>query len=518
MAEHSEDDKALPEMNKKRIVKTRAQVEALEKFYDEHKYPAETMKEELAKTIGLTDKQVSGWFCHRRLKDKRLLNPEAYANGRQDRSSGIIQDRGSGLKQDSCGSTKQGDDRNFDPKEVESRRLTGQEYSAADLIYELGSHYTGNHGCADDTSSGSSSSLRNMSFPRDRNRFAMASSRYQTQGLPIERKDVKPRTGPSGYLKVKGQIENPAITAVKRQLGRHYRADGPPLGVEFDPLPPGAFESPTQEPPNESCYAEEPVLPRSPEVSTVHKNPNLGNGAQYSSKTSSHDSEMDRKRSILAHGPDLSENYFPPKSKQKSALHNHGDFDLRRSSPMDIHEGSARKTRVYDSRGPDRRPKHFVGGMSLDSVSGYHHSHIYDPRVNSERADPWLQNSNDRNPKVAPAEHFVYKPSNLTSKGVEYDDFKHKGLSTKMPKERKISGDGIAVNGNSDPARPKVPHKNGLTPAKRIGDKLPQQHYSKKPSWSEVPPWTNQASRSAAEMPTSFSEDDENADTSSSEE
>ena len=208
------------------------------------------MKEESAKSVGLAEKQVAGGFCHRRLKDKRLANPEAYANGRQDRSSSILQDRGSGLRQDSCGSTKQGDDRNYDPREVESRRLVGQEYSAADLTYELGSHYTGNHGSADDTSSGSSSSLRNMSFPQDRDRFALANSRYQAQSLPMEIKEVKPRSGPSGYLKVKGQVENAAITAVKRQLGRHYRADGPPLGVEFDPLPPGAFESSIQEPPN----------------------------------------------------------------------------------------------------------------------------------------------------------------------------------------------------------------------------------------------------------------------------
>jgi hypothetical protein len=53
---------------------------------------------------------------------------------------------------------------------------------------------------------------------------------------------------PSGYLKVKGEIENAAITAVKMQLGRHYKEDGPPLGVEFQPLPPGAFASPSRDP------------------------------------------------------------------------------------------------------------------------------------------------------------------------------------------------------------------------------------------------------------------------------
>ncbi|KAL3538101.1 hypothetical protein ACH5RR_001467 [Cinchona calisaya] len=516
MEEHSEVDKALPEMNKKRTVKTRAQVEALEKFYDEHKYPTEAMKEEFAKSIGLTDKQVSGWFCHRRLKDKRLLNPESYANGRQDHLSGIVQDRGSGFRQDSCGSTKQGDDKNFDPREVESRKLTSQDFSAADFTYELGSHYTGNHGCSDDTSSGSSSSLQNMSFHHTRDHVAMASSRYQTQSLPVGIKDVKPRTGPSGYLKVKGKVENAAITAVKRQLGRHYRSDGPPLGIEFDPLPPGAFESPTQEPPNESHYAQEPVLLRSPEASMVHKNSSLGTGSQYNLKRSSHDSDMDRARFKMAHGSDHSERYFQQKIKLKSPLYNDGDFYAGKSSSADIHEDSVRKTCVYDTQDNDLRAKNGVGGVSLQPVSGRHHSHLYAPRVNSEQADPWLQNYNNMSPKVTAAEQFDSKPSSLTSKGVECDDFKHKGTSRRMTKDAKSSGESPATNGNFDPVRPKVPPKDGLASAKRVKTELPQEHYIKKASWSEVQPWTNQVPRSVAEMPTSFSEDDETADTSSS--
>ncbi|KAL4305003.1 hypothetical protein AHAS_Ahas16G0034800 [Arachis hypogaea] len=63
---------------------------ALEKFYNEHKYPTEEMKQDLAEELGLTEKQISGWFCH--------------ISGRQD----------------SCGSSKHGDYRYVDPKEVES--------------------------------------------------------------------------------------------------------------------------------------------------------------------------------------------------------------------------------------------------------------------------------------------------------------------------------------------------------------------------------------------------------------
>lgn len=273
---HPEDDKALSEKNKKRIVKTHAQVQALERFYNgkldvliyllllficvivltlllillpERKYPSEAMKMQLAESIGLTEKQVSGWFCHRRLKDKKLINGESQATVRQDRSSGVIQDRGSGHRQDSCGSTKQGDDKNLDTREVESGRLTSKELSAADLTYEHDSHYAGNYNRTNDDSSGSSSSLRNIP-PNHQNGVPsdVATSRYLIPKFPTDIKGVKTRPGPSGFLKLKGRLENPAISAVKRQLGKHYREDGPPLGVEFDPLPPGAFESSMQEP------------------------------------------------------------------------------------------------------------------------------------------------------------------------------------------------------------------------------------------------------------------------------
>lgn len=59
---------------------------------------------------------------------------------------------------------------------------------------------------------------------------------------------LKPRCGQSGYLKVKGQSENAAVTLVKTQLGRQYREDGPRLTVEFDSLLPDAFGSLMEEP------------------------------------------------------------------------------------------------------------------------------------------------------------------------------------------------------------------------------------------------------------------------------
>lgn len=284
---HSEENKVSLEKNIKRRYKTPAQVMALEKFYNgivsllfhilflmlqvsllsyvlkficlfifispEHKYPTEEMKSQVAEQIGLTEKQVSGWFCHRRLKEKRLSVDEAFVGGRQDRSSGVIQDRGSGLRQDSCGSTKQGDYRSIDPREVQSRMLYCHDFPATDLAYDR-NQYAAHASERDDTSSESSLFLQDRLYSESDKPYANETSRFVRQNGDVT--PVRCNIGrskeykPSGYLKVKGESENAAISAVKRQLGRHYREDGPPLGVDFDPLPPGAFESPSGDPVN----------------------------------------------------------------------------------------------------------------------------------------------------------------------------------------------------------------------------------------------------------------------------
>lgn len=214
------------------------------------------MKAELAESIGLTEKQVSGWFCHRRLKDKKLPNDEVGPHGKQERSSGVIQDRGSGFRQDSCGSTKQGDTKQYDLKEVESRRLTTECFLPTEVRFDHQSQHNSimdmdaddhDDDDNDDTSSGSSSPLQDTFHPHNVDRLSTLASKYPTHN---DLKSVKGRAGPSGYLKVKGHVENEAITTVKRQLGRNYKEDGPPLGIEFDPLPPAAFENPVKIPVN----------------------------------------------------------------------------------------------------------------------------------------------------------------------------------------------------------------------------------------------------------------------------
>lgn len=535
---HSEDDKTLPDKNKKRIVKTRAQVEALEKFYNEHKYPSEPMKIQLAESIGLTEKQVSGWFCHRRLKDKRLLNGETCAIGRQDRSSGVIQDRGSGLRQDSCGSTKQGDDRNFDTREVESGRLTVQ---AAYFTHERGSQYTGNNIPMNDSTSGSSSSLPNIPSHHNGEPLDLATSRYLIPKFPVEVKGVKARSGPSGYLKVKGQVENSAITAVKMQLGRHYREDGPPLGVEFDPLPPGAFETPMQNPVDEPCYSVEPNVPASPDVSKIRQYPTIDKSSRdfgYDSGMTTYKSNMDRAKTMHAsHTPDK---YSQQKFGQQTMLPSSGAYYSRRNFSLELPEHSAKYAPGCDDRDDyQMRSRQDVEAVRKGSFPSHRHMLPYGVKVEAEPAEAWTHRSNAVKVEGEPVEAWTHRsngvkvegepaetwtrksddhiakifhvdvkkePSYMAIKGNDYHNIADRGVSRHIIKDGKFYGERRIKKENYDPAQVKIPFKNEMPAPKRMRGEILHQHHQQRSFPVDYQPWTSHVMRSRAEMPSSEDE------------
>ncbi|CAN8306360.1 unnamed protein product [Cochlearia groenlandica] len=202
----------------------------------EHKYPSEAMKTKIADEIGLTEKQVSSWLCHRRTKDRNFPKDEANNNNMAslDRSSAVVHDGGV-HRQDSSDSTKQTYHMDTKTREVESQRLYKGSYNMENV-----------DDVADSSSSESSSSLHSNHLVDDE------TCRYVSRdsvATPLHPECVGGygHKKPSGYLKVKGQSEKAVITCLKRQLGRHNKEEGPHLGVHFDPLPPYAFESPNKE-------------------------------------------------------------------------------------------------------------------------------------------------------------------------------------------------------------------------------------------------------------------------------
>ncbi|XP_017433995.1 uncharacterized protein LOC108340933 isoform X4 [Vigna angularis] len=391
----SEENKLSMEKNKKRRLKTPAQLTALESFYNDHKYPTEEMKSELAEELELTEKQISGWFCHRRLKDKKLLNDEVGANGRQDRSSGVIQDRGSGLVQDSCGSTKHGDYRYLDPKEVESHGLYNHEFSAADMTYaHRNHHYAENDSATDNTSSESCSSLQDRLLPQGQDQYDMEPSSHLMPNGSLPPLNPKGANNmgykPSGYLKVKGEIEHVSISAVKKQLGNHFQEDGPLLSVEFDTIPPGAFEGQIADLANEGYYAANPALPNSPEVSAGKKQSSSSRYDSYFTKLRSQDSHMVGGDFGSLHGPDFQDKKPHKQINQRASFHSFTNHLPHNNSSLDLYVDSTGEASAYNG-GKNRRmgTKHGFEGMRSDSASypsdHYEENAVAEEKFNDER-------------------------------------------------------------------------------------------------------------------------------------
>ncbi|KAA0061773.1 homeobox-DDT domain protein RLT1 isoform X1 [Cucumis melo var. makuwa] len=495
---HSEENKDSTEKNKKRKLKTPSQLVALEKFYNEHKYPTEEMKSQLSEELGLTEKQISGWFCHRRLKDKRFC--DTYTSVRQDRSSGVIQDHGSGLAQDSCGSTKNGDYWHIDPREVESQKPYGHEL-ATDNVLERRSQYTENVSNMENTSSESSSSLKDRLLSQSENPYDTEVSRYLTHEGAIPPSNPKAlsslRYKPSGYLKVKGEVENAAITAVKRQLGVQYREDGPPLGVEFQPLPPGAFESPAKGPTHDSYYVGNQLLPRSPDILTLKKQRAVGSRYEvHSSNMSSQDSYREEAAPAgTTCRPESQEKNSVYQLKKGSNYYNKTDTFPRQNSPLNVYEESGGLTFSSSSKRDHKmNPSYNFPRSRSDSVSNNHGS--YSSKVVSEPTEMQLHN------------HGSVASKSFYRSG--YLDYNPK----KMPKEM-FSGEEKAINESSDPVRGKIPPSNELAVVNRCQLDFPRSDYAAKASFSEKPGRKNLTRRPAMEMPYSFTVD-EAEDTSSS--
>lgn len=153
-------------------------------IYAVETYPSEVTRAELSEKLGLTDRQLQMWFCHRRLKDKNT----------------------------SGGTEKK-------PRAGESggrRNLTVSPREDL-MVAEAAS----DHGSGSASRSGSGS----------------GSSRFDNgDGMP---------TPPIRYYESpRRTMERRVIACIEAQLGEPLREDGPILGVEFDELPPGAFGTP----------------------------------------------------------------------------------------------------------------------------------------------------------------------------------------------------------------------------------------------------------------------------------
>ncbi|KAE8677224.1 Homeodomain-like superfamily protein, putative isoform 3 [Hibiscus syriacus] len=453
-------------VNKKRTLKSQAQVWALENAYKEQKFPSDEMK--------------------------------AQTGRRQEHSSGVIQDRVSGLRQDSFGSIKKGDYRNIDPREVESRRIYGQEFHSADLKYGRRSHQNTYDDHMGYTSSESSLSLHDQPFSESMDPCEMQISSKLTENRAISK--INPRIGksfgykPSGYLKVKGETENPAITAVKRQIGRHYKEDGPLLGIQFDPLPPGAFEFPSSNTVNEPICFGNSRQTHYPDISGVIKQPSHNIVDVYDSKISSQDCHMEVAKSITVHG-----------SERRDRKSHH---QLKHKSALDIDNFSAEKTTLSDCK---RTTSSKLAVENTGPTSFSNHPGPYGVKTSNEQEKPWLHDDDNHTYKALKNGNLS-RTSNLRH-GYSVSPCTERGSSARVAKVEKLGGEWKTKK--ECHVRLKTDLKNELRVSKQVDVQFPQQDCMAHASHAKSPLLTNQTKGSSIDVPSSFSED-EGAETDSS--
>uniref|UniRef100_A0A7N0UGW4 Homeobox domain-containing protein n=1 Tax=Kalanchoe fedtschenkoi TaxID=63787 RepID=A0A7N0UGW4_KALFE len=413
---HTEEDKTPVETNRKRKLKTPAQLEALEEYYEDHKYPTESMKSAIAEKIGLTEKQVSGWFCHRRLKDKRISKDEALGNGRMDRSSGVIQEHCSGPGQDSCGSTKPGEYKPADLREVESQWLAGQELSPKNLSHHNRLNTASLEVDMDDTSSESSLPLRPSHMPQRDAPQMWENSRYLIQNGDAMPSNPKVTIGaqlrrPSGYLKIKPKAEHPAIAAVKRQLGNSFREDGPPIGIEFHPLPIDAF----QEAPKGTTTG--------PANGIGFLLPNISGSSYHVARS--------EEGPVVNHGSEVSNSHYRSRPF-KPSFPNNIKFDRGwRPSPNSDKE-YAQET--YSSkRDLPNGAKYGSKGLHIQPITSDHIS-LHAETLTNELTDVSFHNFSRVNPKIAQkSKHLKNQLSYTKTRQREPDDTFKRRLYTREP-------------------------------------------------------------------------------------
>lgn len=154
-------------------------------------YPSEAIRAELSVKLGLSDRQLQMWFCHRRLKDKK-------------EGSGS----GSGKKMPAAPVAKKG-------MISSSRDMVKVEQQGSEGGF--GSMSRSRSGSGAGPGSGSDSSRYDNDLPLVRRSYEMSPQEAMMQRV---------------------------IACVEGQLGEPLREDGPVLGMEFDEVPPGAFGEP----------------------------------------------------------------------------------------------------------------------------------------------------------------------------------------------------------------------------------------------------------------------------------
>lgn len=234
----------------------------------EDRYPAEAVRAELSTQLNLSDKQLQMWFCHRRLKDRKgkdedstNVNANVNANANVARKKprtekqNMTQYPGAVLASEPGGAAVLPRDQFAEEYQYEnSERFTPEVRRCCTSVPDIARVKM--------LLTLRLSVFRTLSILISSHSWiafeALKGLQSLITNLPkiVElQQELKPRSRKSGprdgsfpgkrrnqALSARvAKAEAAAIAAVEAQLGEPLREVGPPLGLEFDPLPPGAF-------------------------------------------------------------------------------------------------------------------------------------------------------------------------------------------------------------------------------------------------------------------------------------
>lgn len=169
-------------------------------------YPSEAVRLELSEKIGLSDRQLQMWFCHRRLKDRK---PPSKRQRREEEAALAPV---------------------MPPPPV--LPTPAIPLASSDLMVGTPGMYDEPllHPAHSRRGAGRSSAVPRISLPDMGRRY------YEPPPLMMAQPVMPPVQLTPSELR--------AIHSVESQIGEPLREDGPVLGADFDQVPPGAFGAP----------------------------------------------------------------------------------------------------------------------------------------------------------------------------------------------------------------------------------------------------------------------------------
>ncbi|KAH9315050.1 hypothetical protein KI387_023677, partial [Taxus chinensis] len=224
----------------KRKLKSPEQVEGLEQFYAEHKYPSEVMKANLAVELMLSKEQVHKWFCHRRQKEKKLKKADIGMGHKPHTNRNLKKDGGKKVKHLRFSSLREGENQRIlnirdNPNAIENtyvRISSSQERS----ILQNGSPCEIESTRMQFQSGNCFPVIPDRPQGKRQNPYRIESKRRKRRALELDMEQ--------NNLQEDGN--NQDVTAAKTHLCTQFYDDGPPISVKFDPLPQGAFDVPIE--------------------------------------------------------------------------------------------------------------------------------------------------------------------------------------------------------------------------------------------------------------------------------